>query len=189
MNNLHIDVVYNAKEIVKALNELEPGLKNKMIKEIRLVAAPSITAIKSAIPKVSPFESKVRTPNINGRLAWGKGKKPDDVRISFKTKASKKFAVTSLVTLVVGSPATALADVAGKGSGEVRRAVTKEYYWQGQTRTHKVTTQGQKMIRHLRNRRKNNFVYPAVEKSLPMVKAEIKSIIERYAAKVNRKLN
>ena len=56
-------------------------------------------------------------------------------------------------------------------------------------RKHRTTTQGQKMIKHLRSKRGNNFVYPAAEASLPIVKAEIKLILERYAAKVNRKLN
>jgi hypothetical protein len=45
------------------------------------------------------------------------------------------------------------------------------------------------MIRHLKKNNNNNFVYPGVEKSLPRVQAEIKLILEKYAAKVNRKLN
>ena len=184
------DIVYNAKEIVKALNQLEPGLKNAMVKEMRVVAAPAITAIKAAIPKVNPFESKVRpVSNTRGRLGWGVGRKPDEVKFSFKTKASKKFAVTSLASLRVNSPATALADVAGKGSGVPRRTVTDSYSWKGQTRSHRVTTQGKSMIRHLKKNNQNNFVYPGVEKSLPRVQAEIKLILEKYAAKVNRKLN
>ena len=184
------DVVFNAKEIVKALNELEPGLKNRMVKEIRVVAEPAITAIKSAIPTVNPFISPIRPiANTRGRLGWGVKVKPDTVKPSFTTKASKKTAVTSLVRIVVSSPATALADVAGKGTGEVRNPMTKSYAYKGGMRSHRTTTQGQKMIRHLRSKKANNFVYPAVEKSLPMVKAEIKLIIERYAAKVNRKLN
>jgi len=184
------DIVYNAKEIVKALNQLEPGLKNAMVKEMKVVAAPAITAIKRAIPKVNPFESKVRpVSNTRGRLGWGVGRKPDEVKFSLKTKASKKFAVTALASLRVNSPATALADVAGKGSGTPRRSVTNSYIWKGQTRTHRVTTQGKSMIRHLRTNRTNNFVYPGVEKSLPRVQAEIKLILEKYAAKVNRKLN
>lgn len=184
------DVVYNAKELVKALNELEPGMKNAMVKEMRKAAAPAISAIKSGIPSVNPFMSSVRpVSNTNGRLGWGVGRKPDEVKLAFKTKASKKYAVTSLVSLRVNSPATALADTAGKGSGEVRRRVTNSYQWKGQARTHRVTTQGSTMIRALRSKRATNFVYPSVERSLPMVQAEIKLILERYAAKVNRKLS
>lgn len=184
------NIVYNAKELVAALNKLEPGMKNALVKEIKLAAKPAIEAIKSGIPKVNPFISSVRpVSNTRGRLGWNVKVKADTVKPSFKTKASKKFAVTSLVSLRVTSPATALADVAGKGSGEVRRPVTNSYDYKGGTRTHRTTTQGQKMIRHLRKERATNFVYPSVKASLPSVQAEIKLILERYAAKVNRKLN
>ena len=184
------DIVYNAKEIVKALSEIEPGLKRALVKDSRDAAGEAISAIKSAIPKVNPFESKVRpVTNTRGRLGWGVGKKPDEVKFSFTTKGSRRSAVTALASLKVNSPATVLADTAGKGSGTPRRSVTNSYTWKGQTRSHRVTTQGRSMIRHLRSNRTNNFVYPGVEKSLPRVQAEIKLILEKYAAKVNRKLN
>jgi len=190
MSKVQTDVVYNAKEIVKALNQLEPGMKNAMVKEMREVAAPAITAIKGVIPKTNPFISSVRPiANTEGRLGWGVKVKPDTVKPSFTTKASRKTAVTSLVRIVVSSPATALADVAGKGSGAVLNPVTKAYAYKGGTRTHRTTTQGQKMIKHLKKNKASNFVYPSVEKILPMVKLEIKLILEKYAAKVNRKLN
>lgn len=183
------DVVYNAKELVKALNELEPGMKNAMVREMRKIAQPSIKAIKSAVPAVVPLSGMSQIKNPNSRLAWGADKKPDAVGFSFKTKASKKFAVTSLARLVVQSAATAMADTAGKGSGVPVRTVTRPYAYRGGERTHRVTTQGSTMIRKLRARRASNFVYPAVEQSLPMLRQEIKLIIEKYAAKVNRKIN
>jgi hypothetical protein len=190
MAGTQTDVVYDAKELVKALNSLEPGMKNAMVKEMRGKAAPAITAIKDAIPKTNPFISRIRpVANTRGRLGWGVKVKPDTVKPSFSTKASKKTAVTSLVRIVVSSPATALADVAGKGSGAVLNPVTKPYDYKGGTRTHRTTTQGQKMIKHLKKKKASNFVYPSVEKILPMVKLEIKLVIEKYAAKVNRKIN
>jgi len=184
------EIVYNAKEIVKALNALEPGLKNAMVKEMRKISQPTIRLIKEAVPSVQSIPSGMTIgKNPNSRLAWGAGIKPDAVGFSFRTKASKKFAVTSLARLVVKSPATALADVAGKGSGVPIRNVTRPYTRNGEQRTHRITTQGSYLIQALKKRRANNFVYPAVEKSLPMLKQEIKLILEKYAAKVNRKLN
>ena len=184
------DVVFNAKALIKDLEALQPGITKQLKKDVRKVATPMQSDIKSAIPSVNPFISGVRpVANTRGRLAWGAGKAANTVTISFKTGRSRKTATTALSSIVVSSPATALADVAGKGSGEVRRPVTNAYPYKDGERTHRVTTQGQKMIRHLRSRRASNFVYPAVEQSLPMVQAEIKLILERYAAKVNRKLN
>jgi hypothetical protein len=182
------DIVYNAKEIVKALNQLEPGLKNAMVREMRKIAKPSISAIKSAIPTTVP-SGMTTSHSPNSRLAWGAGVKADSVGFSFKTKASKIFAVTSLASLVVKSPATALADVVGKGSGVPIRNVSRPYSYKGGTRTHRITTQGAGLKKGLRKYRANNFVYPAVEKSLPMLQQELKLILEKYAAKVNRKLN
>ena len=184
------DVVFDVKGLLKDLEALKPGITKQLKKDVRKVASPMQSDIKSAIPSVNPFESvKRQVSNTQGRLAWGAGKPANTVTISFKTGRSRKTATTALSSLVVSSPATALADVAGKGSGQVRRPVTNSYPYKGGERTHRVTTQGQKMIRHLRSKRATNFVYPAVEASLPMVQAEIKLIIERYAAKVNRKLN
>ena len=184
------NIVFDAKGLIKDLEALQPGLKKQLVRDAKLVSRPAISAIKSGIPKVNPFISTVRpVSNTHGRLGWGVGRKADEVKFAFKTKAYKKYAVTSLASLRVNSPATALADTAGKGSGEVRRRVTNSYPYKGGERTHRVTTQGQKMIRHLRSKRATNFVYPAVEASLPMVQAEIKLILERYASKVNRKLN
>lgn len=184
------DVIFDVKGLLRDLEALEPGITKQLKKDVRKVASPMQSDIKSAIPSVNPFESvKRRVSNTQGRLAWGAGKPANTVTISFKTGRSRKTATTALSSLVVSSPATALADVAGKGSGEVRRPVTNSYPYKGGERTHRVTTQGQKMIRHLRREKASNFVYPAAEKSLPMVQAEIKLILERYASKVNRKLN
>jgi len=184
------DVVFDVKGLLRDLEALEPGITKQLKKDVRKVASPMQSNIKSAIPSVNPFESVKRpVSNTQGRLAWGAGKPANTVTISFKTGRSRKTATTALSSLVVSSPATALADVAGKGSGEVRRPVTNSYPYKGGERTHRVTTQGQKMIRHLRSKRATNFVYPSVEASLPMVQAEIKLILERYASKVNRKLN
>lgn len=182
------EIVYNAKEIVKALREVEPDLKKAMLKDMRKIARDPIRAIKSAIPTTVPSGmSATRSPN--SRLAWGAGVKPDSIPLSFKTKASRKYAVTSLASLVVKSPATSLADVVGKGSGVPVRNVSRSYPYKDGTRTHRITTQGAGLKKALRKHRANNFVYPAVEKSLPMLQQEIKLIFEKYAAKVNRKLN
>lgn len=184
------NIVFNAKGLIKDLEALQPGLKKQLVRDAKLVSRPAISAIKSGIPKVNPFISTVRpVSNTHGRLGWGVGVKADTVKPSVKFTRSNRTAITSLASVVVSSPATALADVAGKGSGEVRRPVTDSYAYKGGMRKHRTTTQGQKMIKHLRSKRGNNFVYPAVEASLPSVEREVKLVFERYAAKVNRKLN
>jgi hypothetical protein len=69
------------------------------------------------------------------------------------------------------------------------KKITSEYAYKDGTRRHRVTSQGQTMIRVLKERNLNNFVYPNVEDRIDDAQAEVKLIIERYARKVNRKLN
>jgi predicted ATP-grasp superfamily ATP-dependent carboligase len=84
---------------------------------------------------------------------------------------------------------TAIADIAGKGNMRKAKKVTSEYAYKGGTRRHKVTSQGRWMLKMLKDRYSNDFVYPAVEDSLPDAEQKVKLVIEKYARMVNRKLN
>jgi hypothetical protein len=181
------NVVYDVKGLVRDLKNLDPDLKKAMLKEYRKIAKDPNELIKKAIPVTAPMSGMSPEKN-HGRSAWGAVKKPDATSIRFRTSGSRKYKVTSLASIWVLSPMTAIADVAGKGSGVPTRSETRPYIRNGKMRSHKVTTQGRNMIAVLRERRKSNFVYPAVEKSLPSVEREIKLILDKYAAKVNRKL-
>jgi hypothetical protein len=187
------EVIYNAKGLINDLKAIEPGLLKKMKAEAKKVSVPTQSLIQSAIPDVAPLSGMNQITKSggsnNGRVAWGAGKPAKEVKFSIKTTGSKKFAVTSLFRLIVASPMTAIADTAGKGSGIPRNAITKPYTYKGGTRTHRVNGQGQNMIRVLGQRRSNKFVYPAVERSLPSVRAELKLVVEKYALMVNRKIN
>jgi len=182
------NVIYDVKGLIKDLNDLEPGLKNKMLQAYRKEAKPVETKIKHAIPETAPLPGMRISKNPHGRLAWGAVKKADATSIRFRTSGSRKFKITSLASIWVMSPMTAIADVAGKGIGIPRDEFTKVYAYKGGTRRHRVTTQGINMIRRLKMEHKNNFVYPAVEASLPDVERQIILVLEEYAAKVNRKL-
>jgi hypothetical protein len=182
-------IVFDAKGLLKDLTALEPGLKKELKAEARSESEEAQTAIRDAIPSVAPLSGMDIIRNPSGRLAWGAGKPANKVDFSISSKRSKNYAVTSLFRLIVASPMSAIADTAGKGSGVPRNLRTKPYSYKGETRTHKVNGQGEAMILNLKKRRGSNFVYPAVESSLPGVQAKVKLVVEKYAAKVNRKLN
>jgi hypothetical protein len=181
-------VVYNIRELTRQLNELEPGLKRQMVREAKEPAKPLIAAIRRVIPSTAPLSGMSQTNN-SGRLAWGAGRKADNVVAKFRAGRSRSRAITPLVSLWVQSPMTAIADVAGKGNMRKAKPVTNEYAYKDGTRRHRVTSQGQTMVKKLRERNQNNFVYPAVEESLPNAEREIKLVIDKYARMVNRKLN
>ena len=181
-------VVYNIRQLSKDLEALEPGLKRQMVREAKEPAKPLIAAIRRVIPSTAPLSGMSQTNN-SGRLAWGAGRKADNVVAKFRAGRSRSRAITPLVSLWVQSPMTAIADVAGKGNMRKAKPVTNEYAYKDGTRRHRVTSQGQTMVNKLRERNQNNFVYPAVEESLPSAEREIKLVIDKYARMVNRKLN
>lgn len=183
------NVVVDAKKLFTELKTFEPKLKKELLAEARKIAKEPQDKIKEVIPKVAPLSGMSLDKNISGRTAWGAGKAADKVDFSTRVTGSKKFATTSLFRLIVASPMTAIADVAGKGSGRPRNPVTKPYAYKGGTRTHRVNGQGESMIRVLRDRKKSNFVYPAVEDSLPGIEASLKLVIEKYSAELTRRIN
>jgi hypothetical protein len=190
------NVLYDIRALTRELNELEPGMKNAMVREAKAEAKPIVTILKQVIPKTAPLSGMSLNNNPTGRLAWGgsqtkKGNRipANSVTVKFRTGRSRTRAITSLVAVWVNSPMTAIADVAGKGNMRKAKKITSEYAYKGRTRRHRVTTQGETMIRVLKSRNLNNFVYPNVEDQIDNVSAEVKLVIERYARKVNRKLN
>ena len=178
-------VIYDVKGLLRDLEALEPGLKKQLVRDAKDVAQKVANPIKKIIPSTAPLSGM----QGNGRVSWGAGKPANSVSIRFRTGRSRIRAVTPLVAIWITSPMTAIADVAGKGNFRRSKPITREYDWQGTKRRHRVSSQGQIMVTKLKSRDSNNFIYPEVEQSLPSVQSEIKLVIDRYAAKVNRKLN
>jgi hypothetical protein len=184
------DVVFNARQIVKALNEIDPDLKKLMVREMKAIAKPTVTQIKSVIPTSAPLSGMSKT---SSRLNWEAGRwkngtiAPNNVIPRFRTSRSRRAKITSLVAIWLRSPMPAIVGVAGKGPGSPRYATTKEYEWRGTTRRHANRGQGQALIRGVQNANLNNFFYREADKSMPSVEREIKLIWERYSSMVTRK--
>jgi len=189
-------VIYNVKGLLKDLEALEPGMRKALVKDAKKPAKPIVTILKKAIPTTAPLSGMSLSKNPHGRLAWGgsqtkKGNRvpANSVTTKFRSSRSRTRAITPLVAIWVNSPMTAIADVAGKGGMRKAKTVTNEYAYKGKTRRHRVTSQGETMIRVLKSRNLNNFIYPNVEDKIDDAQTEVKLIIEQYARKVNRKLN
>lgn len=182
-------VIYDVKGLIKDLNAIEPGLKKEMVREAKAIARPIASNIKQAIPSTAPLSGMSLKSNPSGRLAWGAGKPANQVSIRFRTGRSRTRAITPLLSIWVTSPMTAIADIAGKGSMRKAKKVTSEYAYKDGTRRHKVTSQGRIMVARLRERNQNDFVYFAVGDSIDNAEVQVKLVIDKYAVKVNRKLN
>ena len=69
---LDADIVLDAKAVVKALNQVEPGLRKEMVREMKKISRPMEKDIRSLIPSTSPFGSQGHSEG-RGRLSWDYG--------------------------------------------------------------------------------------------------------------------
>jgi hypothetical protein len=180
------EAVVNIKSLIRELNQIEPKLAHKLRNEAKAPAKPLVARIKAVVRSITPL-SGMRT---RGRLGWGMSKPADHTLTKFSSGYSRSKAITSLVSIWVDSPMTSVADVAGKGSNRKAKIVTKPYPYKGGKRTHHINggNGGDIFVANLRSKRMNNFVYPAVESSLPDVEREIKLVIRKFEAELARKI-
>jgi len=200
------DVVFDAKPVVKALNQVDRDLKKEMLKNMKAITKPVINEIKSVIPSTAPFSgiSEPRTftsmpdrkqnNNGDGRLSWTGGRyknrviAPDNVIPRFSASRSRKYATTSLFGIWLRSPGVAMVATAGKGSGRPGYSRTREYDYKGGKRSHRNNGQGAAFIRIVKKTGLFNFFYKAGEEQLPGIESEVKLVWEKYSSKVSRRL-
>jgi hypothetical protein len=200
------DVIFDAKPVLRALNQLEPGLRKQMLREMKEITKPAVNKIRDVIPSTAPFSgmSVPRTPtsmddrkfnnNPTGRLSWTGGKyknkviAPDNVIPRFSSGRSRKYAVTSLFGIWLRSPGVAMVATAGKGSARAKYATTREYPYKGGVRRHRNNGQGDALIRKVKSTGLYNFFYKAGEASVPGMEGEVKLVWEKYSKIVNRRL-
>lgn len=205
------------RQLMTDLRTIEPGLNAEMRREIRKIGNPVRDAIKSGIPKTAKLshmrgDTKV-APSSVGRLVWGAGVVANKAVLDTRKPSRKAKVGSSLVKIRVSSPATVMADMAGRSgkyigqkpyaagtksntyayttkSGEVIFGYKYQYRVNGEIvvggRRHRNTGgQGRGMIRGL-GTRASRYVYPAAEKGLPVARYEIARVVTGYIAKVNR---
>ena len=200
------NVIFDAKPVLKALNELEPDLKKQMLREMKAITKPAEKQIRDVIPKTAPMSgmSVTRTKtsmddrkfnnNGEGRLSWTGGKyknkviAPDNVIPRFSSGRSRRSAVTSLFGIWLRSPGVAMVATAGKGSGRAKYATTREYPYKGGVRRHRNNGQGEALIRKVKATGLYNFFYKAGEATVPGMEGEVKLVWEKYSKKVSRRL-
>jgi hypothetical protein len=194
--NENQDVIFDARAVLRELNNLEPGLRKQLVRDFKKIAEPMVSDVKDVIPKTSPISGMSSSRNPNGRLQWERGRygkkgtvvKPDNVIARFSSSRSNRRAVTSLFSVWARNPAVNMVGLAGKGSNSSRYATTREYPYKGGFRSHRNNGQGQALIRQVAARGLYNFFYKASEKSMPDVEREVKLVWESYAKKVERRI-
>lgn len=168
------DIIYsNIRDLNRRLDVINVNLKRELQREAKKPAKKLQAAIVKAIPATSPFAGKRKDGFTHkGRTSWngsvnykGQSVPPKSVSIRFRSTGSKKSNVTSLVGIQVNSPAVAISDTARVGR----------------------TPQGRAFVTALSgvfSGSRSRIVWPAVERQIPEVEAEVRIVLEKYTKMV-----
>jgi hypothetical protein len=182
---------YGVKETIALMRQVQPEMLKQLRKDIRKIANPAVTAIKSTVPSVSPFAGRSKDGmSHNGKTAWS------GVAVSVSVtpgQRSRGFASTTANLAAIVSTGKNkqfgfnIVDMAGKSNKVRSGGRTRPYQRNGVTRTHALNGQGAGLISNL-PKRPSRYVYPAIESKLPAIYSEVASAIEVASQTINGKI-
>lgn len=185
-------LITDYRDIITALNKLEGEVLKEFFRGAKDIAKPVQVGIKAAIPSRAPLRGSSKRPNgtqygmqkarqgIPGRLTWGTGKPAKSATIvAMRPKKSFNGKRVGIVKVVVKSPATIMADMAGKSRAYVNKKTMTDPYPYTRTikgkygsirrlrtvRRHRINGQGSAMIDKLGSQ-PSRYVYPGAESAL-----------------------
>jgi hypothetical protein len=178
------------RELRKVDKEMEKQLKRRF-REIGNEVRNGIREQIKTQPPLSGMRKKVQP----GRVTWGQGK-PAKSAIVRMPRGRKKGQNLPVAQIMVGSPATVIADMAGKSNRETaKRKITAEYPYSRSgkgTRRHRINPIGsRKFINSLDNAlggRASRMVYVGAESKLDQARNEMQEAINYASAIVNKEL-
>jgi hypothetical protein len=191
--------------MLQLLDAVQPGSIKALRKEIRQIAQPAVTAIKSNLPTSAPLSgmnhygrTRFAGARVNAQLLFGRSIDSDTI---------------PLVRLQVVSPSDAvgleIADMAGrktmmhgpalpyeyKGRGRIARSGrqkptrSRSVVRRGQTAAfqYRITGQGKGMTDNL-GRVPSRYIYPALAGKVDGIAADMLKTLQKYSDKINYKL-
>lgn len=195
-------VLSDYKDILRKLNKLEPGLASALKRNLKEIAEIPRKAVRAEIPSRPPIRGMKRVLSPVGKT-WNTRGQARAVTIQTATKAQRptlREKPIGIVKLVISSPATIIADMAGRGNfkSSIDGQKTDWYVYpraKGTTentrpnlRRHRVNGQGRAMVRALGSE-PSRFVYPAVEETMPEVTERVGDLMDFVIGEIERDLN
>ena len=190
----------------RMLKDLDEQYLKEFRKDVKGIAKPVQKHIKAGITytRANPPIRGMKQVHY-GRVAFGTtwagdGPKPKPAKSALIQRVPEKArrkGTRSIVRVVVGSPGTVLADMAGSGNMRASRRgqLTREYDYMYSSgpgkRRHRITTQGIHFVNALNaryGRDSSRFVWPAAERAIPEVTEKIDDLISDYNRKLNARL-
>ena len=197
--------IEGVKETLQLLDAVQPGSIRELRKDIKRIAEPAVTAIKSRLPAASPLSGMTHY----GRTRYAGAK----VKSELQLRDSKLSNTSSLVRLSVESPGDAagleIADMAGRksmgggvqlpyqykgigrigGSGRQSPTRSRAVVRRGNSApfSYRINGQGKAMIQNLGGSA-SRYVYPAVAIKVPGLRDDMMKTLDSYVARINQKL-
>ena len=197
--------VQGVKEMLQLLDAVQPGSIRELRKDIRQIAEPAVSAIRSNLPSSSPLSGM----NHYGRTRFAGAK----VSAQLLLGKSIYSDTIPLVRLQVESPGDAvgleIADMAGRktmmhgpallyeykgrgrvgGSGRQKPTKSRSVVRRGQTQSfqYRITGQGKGMTDNLGGI-PSRYIYPALAGKVDNIALDMLKTIEKYSEKINYKL-
>jgi hypothetical protein len=197
--------IKGVKETLQLLDAVQPGSIRDLRKDVRRIAEPAVTAIRSNLPATAPLSGMTHY----GRTRYAGAK----VRAELQTRDNKVSNTSSLVRLSVESPKDAagleIADMAGRksqgggvqlpyqykgigrmgGSGRQSPTRSRSVTRRGNSApfSYRINGQGQAMIRNLRGTA-SRYVYPPLTIAILGVRDQMVKTLDEYVGRINQKL-
>lgn len=179
--------VQDIRELQKRLKAIEPRLRTELVRDVKRIARPLESDIKANIPSIAPLSGMAKD---RGRLGWGVGVPANKTLIQFRTSGGGKSLTTSLVRVKVSSPATVLADMAGRSGRYVGEGRRNDNASASEKRRNSSPAKGAKFIESL-NRAlgsgASRMAWPAAEKSRDAVRVAIEQVLRQAYDRINQR--
>ena len=196
--------VQGVRETLQLLDAVQPGSIKALKKDIKRIAEPAVSAIKSNLPSTAPLSGMTHYGRT--RFAGAKVSAVLDARGSINANVS-------LARIQVVSPGDAvgleIADMAGRKT--MKQGPTLPYEYKGRGRiggsgrqnptksrsvtrrgnaapfSYRINGQGKAMIRGL-GKVPSRYIYPALAGKVDGIAADMLKTIESYTGKINQKI-
>lgn len=169
--NISVAVEYNGLAATfKTLRHVDPELRKATMREMKKAAVPMVATARSLFPAAEPLRKWG-----NWRGGYDVSRVRSGVKVSFKGTRAKDRDVIPLLTMRQVNPAGVIYDMAGRAGGNGRRSEGAE--------------RGRQMIGKLNLQAfPSRAMWPAAERHLPRVQADVVKAIEAMTDTINREL-
>ena len=197
--------IKGVKETLQLLEAVQPGSIKELRKDVRRIADPAVSAIRSNLPATAPLSGMTHY----GRTRFAGAK----VRAELQTRDNRSSNTSSLVRLSVESPKDAagleIADMAGRktqgggvqlpyeykgigrkgGSGRQSPTRSRSVTRRGNSApfSYRINGQGRAMIQNL-GKSASRYVYPPMTIAIFGVRDEMMKVLDEYVGRINQKL-